>query len=57
MDTETEKPKYQVLGLAGKKSIMFVVPKNLAEGMGFEKGDFVRVSREKNRLIVEKAEQ
>ena len=55
MEEEIEKPKYQALGMAGKKSIMFVVPKHLAEGMGFEKGDFVKVSREKNYLKVEKA--
>ena len=55
MKTEIEKPKYQALGMAGKKSMMFVVPKNLAEGIGLEKGDFVKVSREKNDLIVEKA--
>jgi bifunctional DNA-binding transcriptional regulator/antitoxin component of YhaV-PrlF toxin-antitoxin module len=51
-----DKPKYQAIGLAGKTSYIFVIPKDFATDIGLEKGDFLRVSKEAKRLIVEKAE-
>lgn len=52
-----EKPKYQALGLAGKTSYTVVIPKNFATDMGLEEGDFLRVTKDEKRLILEKAEQ
>ena len=50
-----DKPKYQALGLAGKTSYTFVIPKEFATDIGLEKGDFLRVTKEEKRLILEKA--
>jgi bifunctional DNA-binding transcriptional regulator/antitoxin component of YhaV-PrlF toxin-antitoxin module len=54
METK-EKPKYQAIGLAGNTSYTLVVPKDFATAIGLEKGDFVRVTQDDKRLIVEKA--
>ena len=51
------KPKYQAIGLAGGSSYILVLPKEMATGIGLEKGDFVRVTQEEKKLVVEKAEQ
>ena len=56
MGNNNEKPKYQAIGLAGKTSYTLVLPKGFATAIGLEKGDFVRVTQEEKRLIVEKAE-
>ena len=50
------KSKYQALGLAGKTSYTLVIPKEIATDIGLEKGDFLRVTQEEKKLIVEKAE-
>jgi bifunctional DNA-binding transcriptional regulator/antitoxin component of YhaV-PrlF toxin-antitoxin module len=51
-----EKPKYQAIGLAGKTSYTFIIPKDFSTGIGLEKGDYVKVTREQDRLIVERAD-
>jgi hypothetical protein len=47
---------YKAIGLAGKTSYTLVLPKGFATAIGLEKGDYVRVTQEEKRLIVEKAE-
>jgi bifunctional DNA-binding transcriptional regulator/antitoxin component of YhaV-PrlF toxin-antitoxin module len=55
METKN-KPKFQAIGLAGRTSYTFVIPKEFATSIGLEQGDFVRVSKDEKRLILEKAE-
>ena len=50
------KPKWQAVGLAGGSSYILVLPKEMATGIGLEKGDFVKVTQEERWLRVEKAE-
>ena len=50
-----EKLRYQAIGLAGKTSYTLIIPKDFATEIGLEKGDYVSVTRDDNRLIVEKA--
>jgi hypothetical protein len=46
----------RVQALTGERSLTLVLPKILAIEMGIGKGDLLKVHREDNRLIVEKAE-
>jgi Antidote-toxin recognition MazE, bacterial antitoxin len=46
----------RVQALTGERSLTLVLPKILAIEMEIGKGDLLKVHREDNRLIVEKAE-
>jgi hypothetical protein len=46
----------RVQALTGERSLTLVLPKILATEMGIGKGDLLKVHREDNRLIIEKAE-
>jgi antitoxin component of MazEF toxin-antitoxin module len=46
----------RVQGLVGDKSFSIVLPKSYAMELGIGKGDFVRVSQDDSRIIIEKAE-
>jgi hypothetical protein len=45
----------KVQGLVGETSFSIVLPKAYAINLGIERGDFVRVSLNGNKMIVEKA--
>jgi hypothetical protein len=45
----------KVQGLLGEASFSVVLPKEYAINLGIGKGDFVKVKREHNRIIIEKA--
>jgi len=45
----------KVQGLLGEQSFSIVLPKSYAIQLGIGKGDFVKVSQEENRIIIEKA--
>lgn len=45
----------KVQGLVGEHSFSVVLPKSYALDLGIGKGDFVKVSQEDNKIIVEKA--
>lgn len=45
----------KVQGLVGEQSFSVVLPKSYAVSLGIGKGDFVKVSQEGERLILEKA--
>jgi antitoxin component of MazEF toxin-antitoxin module len=45
----------KVQGLIGEASFSVVLPKEYALNIGIGKGDFVKVKREDNRIIIEKA--
>ena len=56
MQETTEKPRsYKALGLAGKTSYTVVLPRKMVDEIGMEKGDWIRVTRDDRRLILEKA--
>ena len=46
---------YRTAGLVGSTSFSIVLPKQYAIELGVGKGDFVKVSREQNRIVIEKA--
>jgi bifunctional DNA-binding transcriptional regulator/antitoxin component of YhaV-PrlF toxin-antitoxin module len=45
----------KVQGLVGEQSFSVVLPKSYAIHLGIGKGDFVKVSQEENRIVIEKA--
>ena len=49
------KPEYRAITVVGGASLTIVLPKNFAPGLGLGKGDYVKVSREGSRIILEKA--
>jgi hypothetical protein len=46
---------YRTVGIVGTASFCVVLPKEYAISLGVGKGDFVKVSREQNRIVIEKA--
>jgi bifunctional DNA-binding transcriptional regulator/antitoxin component of YhaV-PrlF toxin-antitoxin module len=53
---EDRKTQYRkIQGLVGETSFSVVLPKQYAIALGIEKGDFVKVSQDGHRIIVEKA--
>jgi bifunctional DNA-binding transcriptional regulator/antitoxin component of YhaV-PrlF toxin-antitoxin module len=45
----------KVQGVVGEQSFSVVLPKSYAIHLGIGKGDFVKVSQEENRIVIEKA--
>ena len=45
----------KVQGLVGEMSFSIILPKNYAIELGVNKGDFMKVKLENNRIILEKA--
>jgi antitoxin component of MazEF toxin-antitoxin module len=45
----------KVQGYVGESSFSVILPKSYATHLGIGKGDFVKVSQEENRIIIEKA--
>jgi hypothetical protein len=45
----------KIQGLVGEHSFSLVLPKSYALGLGIGKGDFVKVTLDSNKIIVEKA--
>ena len=45
----------RIQGLVGEKSFSLVLPKIYAINLGIGKGDFVKVTQELNKIIIEKA--
>jgi hypothetical protein len=46
---------YRTAGLVGTNSFSIVLPKQYAIDLGIGRGDFVKVSQEQNRIVIEKA--
>jgi len=44
-----------VQGVVGEQSFSVVLPKSYAIHLGIGKGDFVKVSQEENKIVIEKA--
>jgi len=45
----------KIQGLVGDCSFSVVLPKDFALDLGIEKGDYVKVYKENNKIIIEKA--
>jgi hypothetical protein len=45
----------KVQGLVGEQSFSVVLPKSYAIHLGIGKGDFVKVSQQEQKIIIEKA--
>ena len=46
----------KVQGLVGEQSFSIVLPKHYATNLHIGKGDYVKVTQQNNRIIVEKAQ-
>ena len=45
----------KVQGLVGEQSFSIVLPKSYAVNLGIGKGDFVKVTQDESKIIIEKA--
>ncbi|MDN5845733.1 MAG: AbrB/MazE/SpoVT family DNA-binding domain-containing protein [Candidatus Nitrosocosmicus sp.] len=45
----------KIQGLIGESSFSVILPKLFASNLGIEKGDFVEVYQEDNKIIIQKA--
>lgn len=50
------KPEYRAVTLVGNASLTIVLPREFASALDVKRGDFVKITREEKRLIVEKAQ-
>jgi antitoxin component of MazEF toxin-antitoxin module len=46
----------KIQGLVGEQSFSVVLPKNYATNLQIGKGDYVKVTQQNNRIIIEKAQ-
>jgi hypothetical protein len=55
--TIRQKPDYfyRTAGIVGSASFCVVLPKRYAINLGVGKGDFLKVSQEQDRIVIEKA--
>ena len=53
--TNNETHYRRIQGLVGEKSFCMVLPKSYAINLGIGKGDFVRVTQEGDKIIIERA--
>ena len=53
MSTKTSEVR-KIHGIAGDISLGLTLPKNLANSLGIGKGDYVRISKDGNKVVVEK---
>ena len=49
------KPEYRAVTLVGNVSLTIVLPKEFASALEVDRGDFVKITQEEKRLIIEKA--
>lgn len=54
MNSKVQEKLFQ--SLVGEESFSLVLPKDYAKKLGIEKGDFVRVRQEEDRIVIEKAQ-
>jgi AbrB family looped-hinge helix DNA binding protein len=47
----------KVQGIVGQQSFSIVLPKSFAHDLGISKGDYVKVSQEDGKIIIEKMEE
>lgn len=53
--TESEIRMMRVQSLQGERSLTIVLPRNFTSGLNIRKGDYLKVSLEGNKMIMEKA--
>jgi AbrB family looped-hinge helix DNA binding protein len=47
----------KVQGIVGEYSFSIVLPKSFAHDLGISKGDYVKVSQENGKIVIEKMEE
>jgi hypothetical protein len=50
------KPQYKAITLVGGTSLTFIIPKCFCEDLQLRKGDYVKITPDGKRLIVERAD-
>jgi antitoxin component of MazEF toxin-antitoxin module len=53
--TESEIRMMRVQALQGERSLTIVLPRSFTSGLNIRKGDYLKVSLEGNKMIMEKA--
>ena len=46
----------RIQALTGERSLTLVLPKHYASDLGLNKGDYVKVKQEQNKLVIQKAD-
>ncbi len=54
--TVTNKQYRKIQGIVGDHSFSVVLPKHYAQSLGISKGDYVKVTLENQRIVLEKTE-
>jgi AbrB family looped-hinge helix DNA binding protein len=52
----TRSPKAEYRSIIGDVSFSVCLPKQYATGLGLQKGDYVKVTQEDGKIIIEKAD-
>jgi AbrB family looped-hinge helix DNA binding protein len=52
---ENKKYQYRTVGIVGSSSFCIVLPASFANKLNLVKGDYVKVTGEENRIVIEKA--
>lgn len=47
---------HRINGVIGKTSVSVVLPKNIIKELHIQKGDFVGINRDNNKIIIKKLE-
>ena len=55
LTTVEGKPEYRAVTLVGRASLTIVPPRHFSRALDVEQGDFVKITQDGKRLIVEKA--
>jgi hypothetical protein len=50
------KAEYKAIALSGRTSLTVVLPRQFSIGLGLGKGDYVKITQDGKRLIIEKAD-
>jgi AbrB family looped-hinge helix DNA binding protein len=54
--TVTSKQYRKIQGILGDQSFSVVLPKHYAQSLGISKGDYVKVTLEDQRIVIEKTD-
>jgi hypothetical protein len=55
-EATNSKVEYKAIALSGRTSLTVVLPRQFSVGLGLGKGDYVRITQDGKRLIIEKAD-
>jgi hypothetical protein len=55
-DLKEIKPQFKAITLVGGTSLTFIIPKSFCDDLELQKGDYVKITPDGKRLIVERAD-